>query len=62
MKQRMSRSHKGRKDFDMNKMLEKVVKKQKSMPEHPGGYMTLTFFGFYHQKDGVYSIPLFCHI
>lgn len=52
MRQRMSRSHKPRKDFSVDCLMEKIVKKNmESMQlESVGGYMTLTFLGFYDKK------------
>lgn len=51
MKQRMSRSHKSRRGFKTDMILEKLMSKNKQ-EENPGvrGYMTLTFLGFYDKK------------
>lgn len=51
MKQRMSRSHKSRRGFKIDMILEKLMSKN-NQEENPGvrGYMTLTFLGFYDKK------------
>ncbi|XP_076639702.1 polycomb protein Su(z)12 isoform X3 [Colletes latitarsis] len=51
MKQRMSRSHKSRRGFKIDMILEKLMSKNNQV-ENPGvrGYMTLTFLGFYDKK------------
>lgn len=51
MRQRMSRSHKSRRGFKIDMILEKSMSKN-NQGENPGvrGYMTLTFLGFYDKK------------
>ncbi|XP_031830748.1 polycomb protein Su(z)12 isoform X1 [Nomia melanderi] len=51
MRQRMSRSHKSRRGFKIDTMLEKLMSKN-NQEQNPGvrGYMTLTFLGFYDKK------------
>ena len=51
MRQRMSRTHKSRRGFRINSILEKLVIKNEQQ-QNPGirGYMTLTFLGFYDKK------------
>ncbi|KAI4493143.1 hypothetical protein M0802_009560 [Mischocyttarus mexicanus] len=51
MRQRMSRSHKSRRGFKIDTILEKLT--SKNMEEQilgVRGYMTLTFLGFYDKK------------
>ncbi|XP_066993740.2 polycomb protein suz12-B [Anabrus simplex] len=51
MRQRMSRSHKHRKGFRVDCLMDRMVKKNREMqPEALGGYMTLTFLGFYDKR------------
>lgn len=47
----MSRTHKSRRGFRINSILEKLVIKNEQQ-QNPGirGYMTLTFLGFYDKK------------
>lgn len=47
----MSRSHKSRRGFKIDMILEKLMSKN-NQGENPGvrGYMTLTFLGFYDKK------------
>lgn len=49
MKYRMSRSHKSRRGFKIDSLLEKITSRQKDFPLTvlPGGYINLTFLGFY---------------
>ncbi|XP_063976652.1 polycomb protein suz12-B [Diachasmimorpha longicaudata] len=51
MKQRMSRSHKSRRGFRIDSILQRLVEKT-SLSQNPGirGFMTLTFLGFYDRK------------
>lgn len=51
MRQRMSRSHKSRRAFKIDMILEKLMSKN-NQGENPDvrGYMTLTFLGFYDKK------------
>ncbi|KAK2584933.1 hypothetical protein KPH14_002528 [Odynerus spinipes] len=51
MKQRMSRSHKSRRGFKIDTILERLMSKN-SQEQNLGvrGYMTLTFLGFYDKK------------
>ncbi|OAD57569.1 Polycomb protein SUZ12 [Eufriesea mexicana] len=51
MRQRMSRSHKSRRGFKIDLILEKLMSKN-NQEQNPGvrGYMTLTFLGFYDKK------------
>lgn len=49
----MSRSNKGRANFKVDSLLEKVVKRSTELqPNNLGGYMTLTFLGFYDKSLG----------
>ncbi|XP_003706889.2 polycomb protein Su(z)12 [Megachile rotundata] len=59
MKQRMSRSHKSRRGFKTDTILEKLMSKNKQ-EENPGvrGYMTLTFLGFYDKKVEIPQDPV----
>lgn len=47
----MSRTHKSRRGFRINSILDKLVIKNEQQ-QNPGirGYMTLTFLGFYDKK------------
>lgn len=58
MRQRMSRSHKSRRGFKIDTILEKIISK-KNQGQNLGvrGYMTLTFLGFYDKK-GIYKYML----
>lgn len=48
MKYRMSRSHKSRRGFKVDSLLEKITSRQKDFPlSVMPGYMNLTFLGFY---------------
>lgn len=49
MKRRMSRSNKSRNGFKVDSLLEKITLKKSTelQPNSLGGYMTLTFLGFY---------------
>jgi len=51
MRQRMSRSHKSRRGFKVDTILDKLIAKKKH-EQNLGvrGYMTLTFLGFYDKK------------
>ncbi|KAG7205440.1 hypothetical protein KM043_007432 [Ampulex compressa] len=59
MRQRMSRSHKSRRGFKIDTILEKLVSKN-NQEENLGfrGYMTLTFLGFYDKKVEVSQDPV----
>lgn len=48
----MSRSNKGRASFKVDSLLEKVTLKRSTelQPNNLGGYMTLTFLGFYDKS------------
>lgn len=51
MKQRMSRSHKHRKGFKVDCLLDRInMKNREIRPGNLEGYMTLTFLGFYDKK------------
>ncbi|VVD03253.1 unnamed protein product [Leptidea sinapis] len=52
MKRRMSRSNKGRTGFKVDSLLEKITLKKSTelQPNSLGGYMTLTFLGFYDKS------------
>ncbi|XP_013190850.2 polycomb protein suz12-B [Amyelois transitella] len=52
MKRRMSRSNKGRCGFKIDTLLEKITLKKSTelQPNSLGGYMTLTFLGFYDKS------------
>ncbi|XP_075978606.1 polycomb protein Su(z)12 [Anticarsia gemmatalis] len=52
MKRRMSRSNKSRMGFKVDSLLEKVTLKKSTelQPNSLGGYMTLTFLGFYDKS------------
>ena len=58
MRQRMSRSHKSRRGFKIDTILEKLMSKN-NQEDNPSvrGYMTLTFLGFYDKK-GNHKITL----
>ncbi|GLV39453.1 Su(z)12 [Carabus blaptoides fortunei] len=48
MKQRMSRTHKARRGFKVDSLLERVSSRRNDLPSTIlAGYMTLTFLGFY---------------
>lgn len=51
MRQRMSRSHKSRRGFKIDTILDKLLAKKKQ-EQNLGvrGYMTLTFLGFYDKR------------
>lgn len=52
MKERMSRNHKLRPNFEMNALLDTVVKRNTLEEEKngaPNNYMTLLFLGFYNK-------------
>ncbi|XP_043465594.1 polycomb protein suz12-B [Leptopilina heterotoma] len=51
MRQRMSRTHKSRRGFRINSILDKLIIKNEQQ-QNPGirGFMTLTFLGFYDKK------------
>ncbi|XP_024884255.1 polycomb protein suz12-B isoform X2 [Temnothorax curvispinosus] len=57
MRQRMSRSHKSRRGFKAETILDKLLKKQE---QNCGvrGYMTLTFLGFYDKRVEVSQEPV----
>lgn len=48
MRQRMSRTHKNRRGFKVDSILERVMRNQNT--PQLSGYMTLTFLGFYDKK------------
>lgn len=52
MKRRMSRSNKTRVGFKVDSLLEKITLKKSTelQPNSLGGYMTLTFLGFYDKS------------
>lgn len=52
MKRRMSRSNKSRNGFKVDSLLEKISLKKSTelQPNCLGGYMTLTFLGFYDKS------------
>lgn len=52
MKRRMSRSNKSRTGFKVDSLLEKVTLRRSTelQPNSLGGYMTLTFLGFYDKS------------
>lgn len=52
MKRRMSRSNKSRIGFKVDSLLEKITLKKSTelQPNSLGGYMTLTFLGFYDKS------------
>ncbi|XP_038223589.1 polycomb protein suz12-B [Zerene cesonia] len=52
MKRRMSRSNKSRVGFKVDSLLEKITQKKSTdlQPNSLGGYMTLTFLGFYDKS------------
>lgn len=52
MKRRMSRSNKSRNGFKVDSLLEKITLKKsiEIQPNSLGGYMTLTFLGFYDKS------------
>lgn len=56
MRQRMSRSHKSRRGFKIDTILERLMSKN-NQEQTLGvrGYMTLTFLGFYDKKSKVLS-------
>lgn len=51
MQYRMSRSHKGRRNFEIDSILDRVSKSLVP-PALRGGFMTITFLGFYDKKPG----------
>lgn len=54
MKQRMSRTHKHRKGFKVDCLLDRInMKNREIQPGNLEGYMTLTFLGFYDKKGNV---------
>ncbi|PNF35214.1 Polycomb protein suz12-B [Cryptotermes secundus] len=59
MKQRMSRSHKHRKGFKVDCLLDRINMKNREMqPGNLEGYMTLTFLGFYDKKVDTHQEPV----
>lgn len=61
MKQRMSRTHKHRKGFKVDCLLDRINMKNREMqPGNLEGYMTLTFLGFYDKKGNIYFSILRC--
>ncbi|XP_018340905.1 PREDICTED: polycomb protein suz12-B isoform X1 [Trachymyrmex septentrionalis] len=59
MRQRMSRSHKSRRGFKVDTILDKLIAKKKH-EQNLGvrGYMTLTFLGFYDKKAEISQDPV----
>ncbi|XP_067206801.1 polycomb protein suz12-B [Linepithema humile] len=59
MRQRMSRSHKSRRGFKVDMILDKLIAKKKQ-EQNLGirGYMTLTFLGFYDKRVEVSQDPV----
>lgn len=56
MRQRMSRSHKSRRGFKIDTILDKLLAKKKQEQNlDVRGYMTLTFLGFY-DKRGTFQL------
>ncbi|XP_063235513.1 polycomb protein suz12-B isoform X2 [Bacillus rossius redtenbacheri] len=50
MRQRMSRSHKGRQGFKVDGLLERSKQRQREVPlGAAASFMTITFLGFYHR-------------
>ncbi|RZF43138.1 hypothetical protein LSTR_LSTR012558 [Laodelphax striatellus] len=59
MRHRMSRNHKSRKDFKVDKILDKVLAKNRANADPSvSGYLTLTFLGFYDKKRDVDNGPV----
>lgn len=62
MKRRMSRSNKGRNGFKIDSLLEKTLKRSTELqPNSLGGFMTLTFLGFYDktlEEPGDYLVKV----
>jgi len=62
MRQRMSRSHKSRRGFKIDTILDKLLAKKKQ-EQNLGvrGYMTLTFLGFYDKRGTFFDhvLPFF---
>ncbi|XP_021916525.1 polycomb protein suz12-B isoform X2 [Zootermopsis nevadensis] len=59
MKQRMSRSHKHRKGFKVDCLLDRInMKNREIRPGNLEGYMTLTFLGFYDKKVDTHQEPV----
>lgn len=60
MRQRMSRSHKSRRGFKVDTILDKLIAKKKH-EQNLGvrGYMTLTFLGFYDKRGTSVIIQFF---
>jgi polycomb protein SUZ12 len=57
MKQRMSRTHKHRKEFKVDCLLDRInMKNRELQPGNLEGYMTLTFLGFYDKKGNISSL------
>ncbi|KAK3928736.1 Polycomb protein suz12 [Frankliniella fusca] len=56
MQYRMSRSHRSRQSYEVNSLLEKVSKSLVP-PALRGGFMTLTFLGFYDKKPATGDVP-----
>ncbi|XP_032664577.1 polycomb protein suz12-B isoform X1 [Odontomachus brunneus] len=59
MRQRMSRSHKARRGFKVDMILEKLISKN-NQEQNLGlpGYMTLTFLGFYDKRVEISQDPV----
>lgn len=60
MRQRMSRSHKSRRGFKVDTILDKLIAKKKH-EQNLGvrGFMTLTFLGFYDKRGTFWLCNLF---
>ncbi|XP_026274785.1 polycomb protein suz12-A isoform X1 [Frankliniella occidentalis] len=56
MRYRMSRTHRSRQSYEVNSLLEKVSKSL-IPPALRGGFMTLTFLGFYDKKPATGEVP-----
>lgn len=61
MRQRMSRSHKSRRGFKIDTILDKLLAKKKQEQNlDVRGYMTLTFLGFYDKRGTFRFFFFFC--
>lgn len=63
MRQRMSRTHKNRRGFKVDSILERVMRNQSTT--QLSGYMTLTFLGFYDKKglyDFIKNVSVCVHV
>jgi len=59
MRTRMSRSHKGRKDFKVNNILAQVVANKKKEAAPMADFMTITFLGVYDKKGKQLFVLIF---